>query len=78
MAESDSGQNDENSCQGQRQIEVYNDDPLYLQASDHPGLQLVNVKLKGSKFQRWTKLIRFTLRTKAKLDFIDVLVKNLQ
>ena len=50
MAESDSGQNDENSRQGQRQFEVYNDDPLYLQASEHPGLQLTNVKLNGSNF----------------------------
>ena len=71
MAETDLGQNDENSRQGQGQIEAYNDNHLYLQASDHPGLQLVNGKLNGSNFQRWTKSIRFALRTKAKLGFID-------
>jgi len=51
--------------------ENYNDDPLYLQSSDHPGLQLVNIKLNGANFQRWTHSVRFALKTKSKLGFID-------
>ena len=51
--------------------ESYNDDPLFLQSADHPGLQLVNIKLNGTNFQRWTRSVRFALKTKAKLGFVD-------
>jgi len=30
--------------------EAYNNDPLYLQSSDFPGMQLVNAKLNGANF----------------------------
>ena len=49
----------------------YNDDPLFLQPSDHPGLQMVNLKLTGSNFQRWSKFVKIALRTKGKLGFLD-------
>ena len=53
------------------QIKNYNDDPFFFQALDHLGLQLLNIKLNGFNFQRWTKLVRFALNTKAKIGFID-------
>jgi len=49
----------------------YNGDPLLLQPSDHLGLQLINLKLTDTKFQRWSKLVRIALRTKGKIDFLD-------
>ena len=50
---------------------AYNDDPLSLQPSDHPGLQLINLKLTGPNFQRWSKSVKIALRTKGKLGFLD-------
>lgn len=49
----------------------YNCDPLLLQSSDHPGLQLVNTKLNGTNFQPWSRSVRIALNTRAKLGFID-------
>jgi len=50
---------------------TYNDDPLALLPSDHPGVQLINLKLNGQNFQRWSKSVRIALRTKGKLGFLD-------
>jgi len=55
----------------QRIPESYNNDPLYLQGSDFPGMQLVNVKLNGSNFQKWSRAVKIALKTKTKLGFID-------
>ena len=49
----------------------YNDDTPALQPSDHPRLQLINLKLTGQNFQRWSKSVRIALRTKGKLDSLD-------
>ena len=49
----------------------YNDDPLNLQPADHPGLQLISLKLIGQNYQRWSKSARIALRTKGKLGFVD-------
>jgi len=49
----------------------YNDDPLALQSYDHPGFQLINLKLNGHNFQQWSKYVRIELRTKGKLGFLD-------
>jgi len=38
------------SAENRGVTEGYNDDPLYLQSSDHPGLQLVNIKLTRANF----------------------------
>jgi len=50
---------------------TYNDDPLFLQPPDHPGLQLINLKLNAHNFQCWSKSIKTALRTKSKLGFLD-------
>ena len=71
MDTSESSTNNEIPRTDERQNKSYNDDPLYLQGSVHLGLQLVNVKLNGSNFERWTKSMRFALQTKAKIGFID-------
>jgi len=54
-----------------RNHEGYNSDPLYLSSSDFPGMQLVNVKLNGSNFQKWSRAVKIALKTKTKLGFID-------
>ena len=54
-----------------RNYESYNSDPLYLSSSDFPGLQLVNVKLNGSNFQKWSRAVKIALKTKTKLGFVD-------
>lgn len=54
-----------------RNYENYNSDPLYLSSSDFPGMQLVNVKLNGSNFQKWSRAVKIALRTKTELGFID-------
>ena len=54
-----------------RQNEGYNNDPLFLQASDHPGMYLANVKLNGTNFQQWSRSVKISLRTRTKLGFID-------
>ena len=51
--------------------EGYNNDPLFLQNSDHPAMQLVNNKLTGANFQRWSRAVKIALSTKVKLGFID-------
>ena len=50
---------------------TYNDDPLFLQPSDNPGLQLITLKLNAHNFQCWSKSIKIALRTKGKLGFLD-------
>ena len=37
-------------------VESYNADPLYLQGSDHPGMQLTNNKLYRLNFQHWSRV----------------------
>jgi len=54
-----------------RQSEGYNNDPLFLQASDHPGMQLTGLKLNGTNFQQWSRSVKVALRTRTKLAFID-------
>jgi len=56
---------------GQVEIDNYNNDPLCLQGSDHPGAQIVSIKLAGPNFQKWSRTVKIALRTKGKLGFID-------
>ena len=46
----------------------YNNDPLFLQNSYHPAMQLVSNKLNGT-FQHWSRAVKIALRTKVKLGF---------
>jgi len=48
-----------------------NNDPLWLQSSDHPGAHIVNLKLTGPNFQKWGRSAKIALRTKGKLGFLD-------
>jgi len=56
--------------------EGYNNDPLFLQASDHSGMQLTGIKLNGTKFQQWSRCVKIALRTWTKLALIDVSCKK--
>lgn len=71
MHTTESSTNNKIPCTDERLNESYNDDPLYLQGLVLLGLQRVNVKLNGSNFERWTKSMRFALKAKAKICFID-------
>ncbi|XP_070001852.1 uncharacterized protein [Nicotiana sylvestris] len=46
--------------------------PLFLQASDAPGLVLIILKLTGpKKYVLWSRAIKLALREKSKLRFVD-------
>jgi len=60
-----------NSNQRQSEPDCYNNDPLYLQSSNHPGAQIVALKLTGPNFLKWSRSAKIALRTKGKLGFID-------
>ncbi|KAH0678112.1 hypothetical protein KY284_019197 [Solanum tuberosum] len=46
--------------------------PLYLQASDAPGVVLVPIKLTGPEnYALWSRSMKLALRGKGKLGFID-------
>ena len=60
-----------NNAGSRRNYEGYNIDPLCLSSSDFPGMQLVNVKLNGSNFQKWSRAVKISRKTKTKLGFID-------
>ncbi|KAK8913871.1 hypothetical protein KSP39_PZI023600 [Platanthera zijinensis] len=48
--------------------------PYYLHPSDHPGMTICPVVLKGDNFQEWEKSIRNAFRAKRKLSFLDGMV----
>lgn len=46
--------------------------PLFLQASNTPGLVLVPIKLTGPKnYTLWSRAMKLALRGKGKLGFVD-------
>jgi len=46
--------------------------PLYLQASDSPGLVIIPIKLTGlENYSLWSKSMKLALRGKGKLGFVD-------
>ncbi|KAK4431043.1 hypothetical protein Salat_0866300 [Sesamum alatum] len=45
--------------------------PFYLHPSDHPGMSMCPVILKGDNYQEWQKSMRNALRAKKKLGFLD-------
>jgi len=62
---------DINSNQRQGEVDYYNNDQFCLHSSDHPGSQIVNLKLSRPNFQKWSRSVKIALRTKGKLDFLD-------
>lgn len=44
---------------------------LFLQPSDHPGMQLVTAPLTGNNFLNWSKSVRRALAARSKLEFLD-------
>jgi len=64
-------ENSESNYERRQVAECYINDPLFLQSSDHPGMQIVSLKLTGLNFQKWSKSVKIALRTKVKLGFID-------
>lgn len=47
------------------------DDPLYLQGSDHPGSVLVSTPLTGNNYLSWSISMLIALGAKTKLGFIN-------
>ena len=50
--------------------------PYYLHPSDHPGINIFQVVLKGENFQEWERSMRNAFRAKRKLGFLDGVVKK--
>ena len=48
-----------------------NQSPLYMNNSDHPGLQLFSIQLSGSNYDDWNAAMRIALDAKNKIGFID-------
>ena len=45
--------------------------PFFMHTSDHPGLQLVSLKLNGTNFDDWEDAMKIALDAKNKIGFID-------
>lgn len=45
--------------------------PLFMHNVDHPGLQLISLRLDGVNYDDWNAAMRITLEAKNKLGFID-------
>lgn len=50
--------------------------PYYLHPSDHPGMNICQVVLKGENFQEWERCMRNAFRAKRKLGFLDGVIKK--
>ena len=64
-------ENSESNYNRRQVAERYINDALFLQSSDHPGMQIVSLKLTALNFQKWSRTVKIVLRTKVKLGFID-------
>lgn len=53
---------------GKKQISL---SPYYLHPSDHPGMNICPVTLKGDNYQEWKISMRNAFRAKRKLGFLD-------
>lgn len=47
------------------------EDPISLQNSDHPGMNLISSVLTGNNYMTWSRSIKIALGSKKKLGFID-------
>ncbi|KAL0440282.1 UNVERIFIED_CONTAM: hypothetical protein Slati_2511200 [Sesamum latifolium] len=45
--------------------------PFYLHPSDHPGMSICPMILKGDNYQEWQKSMHNAFRAKRKLGFLD-------
>nr|GEV43049.1 retrovirus-related Pol polyprotein from transposon TNT 1-94 [Tanacetum cinerariifolium] len=50
--------------------------PYYLHPSDHPGMNICQVVLKGENFQEWERYMCNAFRAKRKLGFLDGVIKK--
>ncbi|GJR51284.1 retrovirus-related pol polyprotein from transposon TNT 1-94 [Tanacetum coccineum] len=48
--------------------------PYYLHPSDHPGMNICQVVLKGENFQEWERCMRNAFPAKRKLGFLDGII----
>lgn len=48
-----------------------NQSPLFMHNSDHPGLQLISLRLDGSNYDDWSAAMKIALDAKNKIGFID-------
>ncbi|PWA69353.1 hypothetical protein CTI12_AA298790 [Artemisia annua] len=53
------------------QSTLNNNDPLYLESSDHPAMVLTNTPFNGNNFLGWSRNVKMALGAKLKLGFID-------
>ncbi|KAL8090045.1 uncharacterized protein LOC141697667 [Apium graveolens] len=47
------------------------DNPLYLQSSDHPGMKLISDSFDGTGFSNWKRSMTIALSARNKLGFVD-------
>ncbi|XP_056844019.1 uncharacterized protein LOC130496189 [Raphanus sativus] len=45
--------------------------PLFMHSADHPGLQLITLRLDGTNYDDWNAAMRIALDAKNKIGFID-------
>lgn len=48
-----------------------NQSPLFMHNADHPGLQLISLKLDGSNYDDWNAAMKIALDAKNKIGFVD-------
>lgn len=53
-----------------------NDDPLYLQNTDHPEMILVTTDLIGNNYLSWSRSMKIAVGAKVKLGFINGKIKR--
>lgn len=46
-------------------------DPMSLQNSDHPGMNLITASLTGNNYMTWSRSVKISLGAKIKLGFLD-------
>ena len=57
-------------------ISTYNEDPLHMQTSDHPGMILVTTPLTEGNYLSWCRAIKIALGAKLKIGFINGSLKE--
>jgi hypothetical protein len=66
-----SQKNTSNGDKGKKQIPLTTSSPYYLHPSDHPGMNICPVILKGDNYPDWETSMRNAFRAKRKLGFLD-------
>ena len=52
-------------------LKLNSKDPFYLSGLDNPGVMITNVVFNGNNYLSWSRSVKLTLSTKAKLGFVD-------